>query len=59
MKGKQIYLSVSEIDALCDFFNSFEEISTDEDTYAYWLQKIGDAQYKIFDARDKLKGKVN
>lgn len=53
--GRNIYFTKDEIDALCDFFNNFEEISTDEETYAYWLKRIGSVGYKVFGARGKNK----
>lgn len=58
MKGKQIYFTNDEIDSLCEFFNAFEEICADEETYAYWLKRIGNAEYKIFGAK-KSKETVN
>lgn len=52
MKGKQIYFTKDEIENLCDFFNSFEDISPNEEIYAFWTKKIGSAESKIFQARE-------
>lgn len=52
MKGQQIYFTKDEIDSLCEFFNAFEGISPDEETYAYWLRRIGSAEYKLFSAKE-------
>ena len=59
MKGKQIYFTKNEIENLCDFLNAFEEISPNEEVYAFWLKRIGSASYKIYEAKENIKEEDN
>lgn len=51
-KGKQVYFTKKELEALKEFWNKFEDISPDEDTYAYWLNRVGSAFYKILNSKE-------
>ena len=55
LNGAQIYFTKKEIENLCDLFDAFYDIMPNQEKHAFWQEKTGTAQYKIFKKRDKLK----
>lgn len=53
MKGKQVYFTRKELEAMCAFCNRLEEICIDEETYAHWLSRVGSSFEKIFNAKNQ------
>ncbi len=58
MKGKSIYFTAKEIEALIDFYNHWDDKLTreekeDEEFYAYWTLRTGTAFNKIFQSKKR------
>lgn len=55
MKGKAIYFTAQELEALADFANHWGDKLTeaDEEHYAYWLKRTGTAFAKVCKAKNE------